>query len=119
MEVCEDGYLRDSEGYIGVAMGGSFGDIGTRYTIYLDTDIEINVIKIEEKADIHTCEHNMCHEFGDIIEFVVDSEKMDYAYISNGHPYDGNFNNAEEFKGVPIRIEKQVEMEMLFEHEQI
>ena len=56
-----------------------------------------NVVKIEAKADNHTI--NGCYQKWDtsVIEFVVDSSKMEKA--SNGLVYSGNFNNSEEFNG--------------------
>lgn len=107
--ICDDGFIRtvDGKDYIGVALGSYFGDIGNRYIFTLDTGVELRVIKIEEKADIHTDSNGYQHKSdGSIIEFVVDTEKMSYAKEENGHIYSGNFNNNEWLKGKIIRIEK-------------
>lgn len=97
MTVGNDGYLRDSNGNIGVALGSHFGPIGSKYQVVLDTGITFNVVKIDEKADRHT--YNGCQHRQDtsVIEFVVDSSKMKKA--SNGLVYSGNFNNNPEYKG--------------------
>lgn len=107
--VSEDGFLRTTDGldYIGVALGSYFGDIGDRFIFTLDTGIELRVVKVEAKADIHTDENNYQHAIdGSIIEFVVDPDKMDYAIHQNGYIYSGNFNNNEWLKGNIIKIEK-------------
>lgn len=94
----KDGYLLDEDGYIGVALGSWFGEIGSKWVITLDTGIEMYVVKIEEKADEHTgslnCEHLIDHS---VIEFVIDT---DYFQVSdNGYIYAGNFNNNEWWNG--------------------
>jgi len=97
MTVGDDGYLRDKDGNIGIALGSHFGEIGSKYEVVLDTGRTFRVVKIEEKADRHVnngCEHKQDHS---VIEFVVDSSKMPKA--SNGYVYSGNFNNVEQFKG--------------------
>lgn len=107
--VADDGFIRTTDGldYIGVALGSYFGDIGDRYIFTLDTGVELRVVKVEAKADIHTDENNYQHKSdGSIIEFVVDPDKMDYALHQNGYIYSGNFNNNEWLKGNIIKIEK-------------
>jgi hypothetical protein len=56
--VSDDGLLRDADGFIAVALGSYFGDIGSRYIFILDSGIELPVIKIDRKADKHTCRNN-------------------------------------------------------------
>lgn len=97
MTVGEDGFLRDEDGNIGVALGSHFGDIGAKYEVVLDTGITFNVVKIDEKADRHVnngCQHK---QDGSVIEFVIDSSKFKKA--SNGYVWSGNFNNNPDFKG--------------------
>lgn len=111
--IADDGFIRTLDNqYIGVALGSYFGDIGTRYVFTLDTGVELKIIKIEEKADIHTCDNNYMQKYdGSIIEFVVDSNKMNYARGENSLLYNGNFNNNEWLKGNIIKIEKVIDME--------
>lgn len=97
MIVGDDGYLRDEDGNIGVALGSHFGSIGSKYEVVLDTGITFNVVKIEAKADRHVnngCQHKTD---GSVIEFVIDSSKMKKS--SNGYVWSGNFNNNPDFKG--------------------
>lgn len=97
MNVSEDGFLYDENGYIGVALGSHFGSIGSKWEIVLDTGITFKVVKIDEKADRHVnngCQHK---EDGSVIEFVIDSSK--FKKSSNGYVYSGNFNNNPNFKG--------------------
>lgn len=97
MTVGEDGLLRDEDGNIGVALGSHFGDIGSKYEVVLDTGITFNVVKIDEKADVHVnngCQHK---QDGSVIEFVIDSSK--FTKSSNGYVWSGNFNNNPDFKG--------------------
>lgn len=87
-----DGFIRDEEGYIGVALGSYFGPIGSRWVFYLKDGTELPVIKVDQKQDKHTCKDNI---YGlnnwDIIEFVVDSSKM--PKFANGYAWGGNLNN--------------------------
>jgi hypothetical protein len=102
-----NGFLYDKDGFIGVALGSYFGEIGTRYRITFSTGIVLNVIKIEEKADEHTdslnCENLYDHS---VIEFVIDTATIPYHVSSNGYIASGNFNNIDQFKGSIVKIEK-------------
>lgn len=93
----KDGYLLDEQGYIGVALGSEFGDIGTRWIFELDTGLEIYVVKIEHKDDKHTL--NGCEQKNDhsVIEFVINENY--FTKGSNGFIFNGNFNNNEWFNG--------------------
>ena len=96
MEV-RKGYLMDSNGYIGVALGSWFGDIGQRLVFTLEDGKEIYVVKVEEKDDEHTingCEHSID---GSVIEFVIDTKEFKVG--ENGYIFNGNFDNVEWFKG--------------------
>lgn len=109
--VCDDGFIRTSDGqdYFGVALGSYFGEIGSKYIFTLDTGVELKVVKLDEKADKDTCENNFKHKIdGSVIEFVVDSSKMDYAKGSNGYIYNGNFNNNQWLQGNIVKIEKVI-----------
>ena len=105
MTVCEDGFIRDEDGFIAAALGSYFGPIGSRYVFTLEGGKELKIIKADQKQDRHTCEDNI---FGldnwDIIEFVVDSSKM--PIWANGYVYGGNFNNCEAYAGDVLCWEK-------------
>lgn len=102
------GLLVDEEGFIGVALGSYFGDIGTRYYITLDTGIVLPVVKVEAKSDKHT--NNGCAQSvdGSVIEFVIDVDIASsyFGISSNGYVLSGNFNNFDLFSGEIIAIEK-------------
>lgn len=102
------GFLRDAEGYYGVALGSYFGDIGTRYIFTLDTGVQIPVVKVEEKSDAHTIDGYYHAKDGSVIEFVVEpgAEYMKQNVASNGLVFSGNFNNSPEFAGNILKIEK-------------
>ena len=69
------GFLIDEEGFMGVAMGYAFGEIGSRYYIELDTGITIPVVKVDAKASEHA--PNGCSAASDasVIEFVIDTDR--------------------------------------------
>lgn len=98
LTICDDGMIRDSDGYIAAALGSAFGPIGTRYVFTLEGGKELLIIKADQKQDSHTCENNI---FGlnnwDVIEFIIDSSKA--PVWANGYVYGGNFNNCPEYAG--------------------
>lgn len=106
--ICEDGFLRDADGFIGVAMGSYFGPIGSRYVCHLDNGKEIKVIKVEAKADQHTVNGFCGYVAYDIIEFVIDTKAtwMQQNKWGNGYIFSGNFNNCDMFKGKIVSIDK-------------
>lgn len=120
MTVCEDGFLRDKYGNIGVALGSYFGEIGTMYQFVLDTGIVINAVKIEKKADKHTINGYHHKIDNSIIEFVIhaDSEALQKHMYPNGYIWQGNFDNCPDFNGKISKIYKieYIEREML-QHE--
>lgn len=95
-----DGLLYSEDGYIGVALGSWWGDIGDKWIIELDTGITLKVVKIDEKADRHVnngCQHKKDYS---VIEFVVDGDTIPSDWRgSNGYVFNGNFNNSDLFKG--------------------
>lgn len=104
-----DGYVVDDEGYIGVALGSYFGDIGNRYLMELSSGNIIKVVKVEEKSDLHTDDKHFQHQNnGGVVEFVIDSKKMEHNIADNGYVYSGNFNNNLDFKGNVTNIWKVV-----------
>lgn len=105
MKVNDKGFLVDEEGYIGIALGSYFGDIGSKYIITLSGGQALKVVKIEAKADIHT--NNGCEQKWDksVIEFVIDTDvaSKHFGISSNGYIMNGNFNK--HFKGTIEKIE--------------
>ena len=107
MVVNEKGLLETTDGYIGVALGSYFGEIGNKYIITLSTGIELKVVKVDEKSDRHT--NNGCEQKYDksVIEFVIDTEQATkyFGKMSNDYVLNGNFNNSNFFKGKIESIE--------------
>ena len=103
------GLLYDEDGFIGVALGYNFGNIGSRYYMILDTGNIIPVIKIDAKASKDAsdgCKGNN-EDLQDVIEFVIDTEKAKKFFgSSNGYASNGNFNNYKYFRGNIKAIEK-------------
>lgn len=112
----ERGLLRDEYGFIGVALGSYFdgNKIGTRYIIELKDNKGktklLPVVKVEQKADIHTNEEDHYYHNVDksVIEFVVDDALAGEAFKRPGGTLiaGGNFNNIPEFEGEITRIWK-------------
>ena len=106
MEV-RNGLLFDQEGYIGVALGTWFGEIGTRWVFELSSGEVLYTVKVEHKDDKHTingCEHKNDRS---VIEFVVDTETNMFEIGSNGLILNGNFNNHELFNGTIEKVRKE------------
>lgn len=102
------GMLYDEEGFIGAALGSSFGEIGTRYYFTLDTGIVLPIVKADAKASVDApngCSHS---EDASVIEFIIDADIAgDYfGRGATGLVGQGNFNNDSRFKGNIEKIEK-------------
>lgn len=111
MTVRDDGLLISEDGYIGVALGSYFGELGSKYIFTLENGTELNLIKVEAKADVDTyngCEHKTDSS---VIEFVIDgmTAKEYWGIAPNGYINGGNFNNVEQFKGQIISIDKIID----------
>lgn len=107
--VNKKGFLQTSDGFIGVAMGSYFGDIGSKFIVKLSTGKELKLIKVERKADIHTDSYNFKgNQNFDIIEFVIDTKTiyMKQNIYDNNFIFGGNFNNCNDYKGTIIEIKK-------------
>jgi hypothetical protein len=94
------GLLEDDDGFIGIALGSYFGEIGEKYIFTLDTGKELKFVKVEAKSDNHTI--NGCYHSVDnsVIEFVVNTTITKEYFNSTGkYILNGNFNNTEEFAG--------------------
>lgn len=99
----KDGFFYTYDGYMAVALGSYFGELGERYEFTLSSGVVLKVIKAEHKADEHT--NNGCEQKWDksVIEFVIDSSTIKFWW---GEKYvlNGNFNNTKEFNGDIIKI---------------
>ncbi len=101
------GLLKDQDGFIAVALGSHFGEIGTRYMITLDSGVVLPVIKTDEKADHHTINGCAHQSDGSVIEFVVDTDiaKAYYADQTNNVIQLGNFDADHAYQGEVQAIE--------------
>ena len=104
------GLLYDDDGFLGVALGYSFGSIGTRYYFVLDTGIILPVVKIEEKDPADAPDGCRVDLNGSVLEFVIDEERAgDYFGVaSNGLVLQGNFNNDSRFEGAIQEIDRVI-----------
>lgn len=110
-KVSDNGFLMvDNEWYC-VALGNYFSDsIGTKYIITLENGNQIKVVKTEIKDNLHTCDLNYQHKIdGSVIEFLLDTTKLQDKKTQNGYLWNGNLNNVVEFKGGIIKIERVIE----------
>ena len=71
----ETGFLIDEDGFIGVALAYSFGEIGSRYYFILDTGITIPVVKVDAKASVHATNGCSADSNGSVLEFVIDADR--------------------------------------------
>ncbi len=103
----ETGFLYNEDGFIGVALGYQFGEIGSEYYVILDTGIIIPVVKIDAKAAVDASDGCSANLYASVIEFVIDSEKA-YEYFGggNGLASNGNFNNFECLQGNILDFER-------------
>ena len=103
------GFLYDEDGFIAVALGSYYGEIGDRYYFTLDSGIVLPIVKAEEKAD-EDIDYTGCYHTldGSVVEFVIDDEYAAACFgtNSNGYVLDGNYNNYSLFSGSFVRVEK-------------
>lgn len=99
-----DGLLYDHDGYVGVALGSAFGNIGDRFVIKTDTGNKIKVIKLDEKADADTFDGVYHRVDGSVVEFLVDTNKIKQSYPTSYTM--GSFNYEEKFSGYVVSITK-------------
>ena len=103
------GFLYDKDGFIAVALGSYYGEIGDRFYFTLDSGIVLPLVKGEEKADEDTDYSGCYHTIdGSVIEFVIDSYYASSYFFSNdnGLVLNGNYNNYSLFKGSIAKVEK-------------
>ena len=106
------GFLYDEDGFIAVALGSFYGEIGDRFYFTLDTGIVLPLVKAEEKADVDT-DARGCYHLNDtsIIEFVIDDYYAGQYFWNNGNGLvlNGNYNNYSLFAGNIEKVEKVLE----------
>ncbi len=103
------GFLYDEDGFIAVALGSYYGEIGDRFYFTLDSGIVLPLVKGEEKADEDTDYSGCYHTYdGSVIEFVIDSDYAGRYFFSNdnGLVLNGNYNNYSLFRGSIAKVEK-------------
>lgn len=103
------GFLYDKDGFIAVALGSYYGEIGDRFYFTLDTGVVLPLVKGEEKDDGDTDWTNCYHTLdGSVIEFVIhDGYAADYFGANgNGYVLNGNYNNYPLFEGSIVKVEK-------------
>ena len=110
------GFLYDNEGFIAVALGSFYGEIGDRYYFTLDSGIVLPLVKAEEKADVDTDWSGCYHTSdGSVIEFVIDADiaRSYFSTYSNGLVLDGNYNNYSLFSGSFVKVEKVLDEKLV------
>lgn len=96
LEKSHDGFLRDKDGYIAVALGSRYGNIGDKFIIKFNDNSKIKVIKADEKSDKHTM--NGCYHISDgsMVEVIICNEKFkkenNLAYKMGDVNYTNEFN---------------------------
>lgn len=105
LTVCDDGYLRDKDGFIAAALGSYFGgyhddSIGTRWVFVCKDGTEIPIVKVDVKQNNHTLDaehkigvisgrydnHGNSVRTGEYIEFYVDVDKINGLVYTNSNP---------------------------------
>lgn len=107
-DVQEDyrGFLMQDNEWYAVALGGYFGDIGTKYIFTMSTGKQIKVVKGDEKAAIDTCEDNYLSYNGHILEFMINSN---HEWMHKNKITSLNFTQYEPFQGHVVKIEKIID----------
>lgn len=88
------------DGYVLVALGSYYGDIGTKFILTFENGETLKVIKGDEKSNNHVV--NGCYHKSNksMIEFIVDTNTL-----STELKVAGDLN--ELFKGKVVKIEKE------------
>ncbi len=102
------GFLYDRDGFLAVALGYQFGEVGSRYYVTLDTGIILPVIKTDEKDPKDASDGCAVDINGTVLEFVIDAKAALHYFgtITNGLVLDGNYNNSPYFRGKIARMER-------------
>ena len=128
LTVCDDGYLRDKDGFIAAALGSYFGgyhddSIGTRWVFVCKDGTEIPIVKVDVKQNEHTMDaehkigvisgrydnHGNSVRTGEYIEFYVDVDKLNGLIYTNSNPC---INTTPGMDGVIVgwyQVEKEEE----------
>lgn len=113
MVIGMDGLLRykDDTEIIGVALGSYWGDISEKYIVQLEDSEgvirELKIVKVEQKADIHTFNGFVQKWDKSVIEFVIDEDlAMSFFGGNNGYVLNGDFNNHIDYQGKLISAMK-------------
>lgn len=106
--ICDDGLLRDSYGFIAVALGSYYSqEIGERFILTFEDGHQTKVITCDAKADEDTVNGANHASDGSMVEIIIDTSKAKEAYELA--ILMGDFNYVEEFQGNIIKIEKVVD----------
>lgn len=130
LTVCDDGYLRDKDGFIAAALGSYFGgyhadSIGTRWVFVCKDGTEIPIVKVDVKQNEHTmdAEHKIgiisgrydnygnSVRTGEYIEFYVDVDKINGLVYTNSNPC---INTTPDMDGIIVgwyQVESEKEPE--------
>lgn len=111
MQINKNGIYTTKDGYLGVALGSIYGNIGTKYEIELQSGKTLKVIKLDEKADVDTVNGCYHKSDGSMLEFVIDTATAakNYGIAENGYVLSGNFNNHSDYNGAIIKMSKVIE----------
>ena len=104
LNICNDGLLRDKEGYIAVALGSRYGEVGDKFIIKLSTGKDIKVIKADEKSDKDTVNGCFHKTDGSMIEVIVKCGVFEKTYKEASIM--GDFNYSDLFNGSIVKIFK-------------
>lgn len=80
----ENGLLK-IDNYYCVALGSAYGKVGDKFKITLNTNKSFDVIKADQKADIHTIGDNKTSLDGSQIEFIIDKSKLNQDVKKHGN----------------------------------
>lgn len=93
ISVQNDGLLVSEDGFIGVALGSYWGEVGTKYKFILSSGQELKVIKVDEKDDRDTYYGCVHKDDTSVIEFVIQSD----SFLANYGTY--SIDSIKSFSG--------------------
>jgi hypothetical protein len=88
----DQGFRRYGDDYM-VAMGSYYGEVGDRFEVTLSSGKVFTVIKGDAKSDRDTDALHM-HRNGNVIEFIVDADRISDASKSSGNMSDSGFEGT-------------------------
>lgn len=105
---CDDGLLKDKDGYVAVAIGSRYSKkIGDRFIVTFDNGKQQKLIAVDHKADKDTYGGSNAKADTSMIEMIVDISKCRNSEYAKAI-YDGDFNSHPDFEGNIIKIEKVI-----------